>query len=596
MQFTKIICALIASLSVAASAQIVTQTPAAPANPPATNDNRLREALRNTLGNEGTQPATPAVRETPATSSPSTTVLPRTRLPMTTPGPALEWIKPPPRTNIVTVQLSLEEAIRLALENDLRLQVERYTPIISGYDARALYGVYDPVLNSTISTTHQTRESGGFNVNTGVANPGSSTDTDTASAELKGKLPTGLTYDIGQSINNVDANSAFLTGQSNAFGRPIFGRRGIDTWNSSGVVGGYGATATQPLLRDFWIDNDRLQIKLRKRDVRISEYNFERILMDEINKVEAAYYILIANRELVRVHEADVGVKQQQYDENRRKVEVGTLAPLDEKLAQAELAKSQIDLITARKNAADAEATLKGLIHDNFVSELNTRIELTDKLLAVPQNVELYDAFREAVMKRPDLEAERMKLEQAQIQLKYDFNQLFPSLNVFASFGLNGLDAHIGGALDDVSATRFPQLSYGLSLSFPLTMWKERNNHKSALNAKAREILALKTLEEAVIQEVDFQIRLLRTTWETIPMRRAQTAYEEAALEAEKQKLAAGKSTSFNVLKIASDLALARSDEIGTLRDYNQAVSELNFRMGTTLERWRIEHPVRPNK
>jgi outer membrane protein TolC len=207
--------------------------------------------------------------------------------------------------------------------------------------------------------------------------------------------------------------------------------------------------------------------------------------------------------------------------------------------------------------------------------------------------LELFEAFKEAVEKRPDLQSERLRLEKQQIQLKYDLNQLFPSLDVFATWGLNGLDPHLGGALDDISSRNFPQETYGLSLSFPLTMWKERNNLKSTRMSKAQQIITLKKTEETIIQEVDFQIRLLRTTWETIPLRRAQTAYEEAALEAEKKRLDAGKSTSFNVLKIASDLTKARSDEIGTLRDYNQAISELNFRKGTTLERWHIDPPRR---
>ena len=515
---------------------------------------------------------------------------------MTVPAPATYWITPPPGTNVTAVQLSLDESIRLALENNLKIQVERYTPIVAGYDARALYGHYDPVLNSTISTTHSTRESGAFNQNTGNLVPGSSVDTDSASAGIGGYLPTGLRYDIGQNLNNVDSTAGYLLG-TNSFGRPIFGKRNSDTWTSSGSApGGYGATVTQPLLRDFWIDDARLQIKLRKRDTRISETDLERVIMDIVNQVEKAYYGLIANRELVRVGETDVAVKKQFFEENRRRQEVGALAELDVKLAQAELAKSEINLVVARKNAADSEAVLKGFIHDNFVNQLNTRLELTDRLLALPERLELSDAFNEAVQKRPDLESERLRLEKAQIQVKYDFNQLFPTLNVIASFGLNGLDFHAGGALDDVSSRRFPQTSYGLSLSFPLTLWKERNNYKSAQNAKAKEILTLKQLEETVIKEVDFQIRLLATTWQTIPLRREQTAYEQAALEAEQKKLAAGKSTSFNVLKIASDLTQAQSDEIGTLRDYNQAVSELNFRKGTTLERWRIDRPARPNR
>jgi outer membrane protein TolC len=122
-------------------------------------------------------------------------------------------------------------------------------------------------------------------------------------------------------------------------------------------------------------------------------------------------------------------------------------------------------------------------------------------------------------------------------------------------------------------------------------MWTERNNYKASKAAVAKQILTYRQLEETVVLEVDFQIRLLRTTWQIIPLRREQTTYQQAALEAERKKEAAGKSTSFAVLQIASDLALAQSDLIGTLRDYNQAVAELNFRKGTTLERWRIDRP-----
>jgi hypothetical protein len=162
MQFTKKFCALMASLSVAASAQVVTQTPAPPAaTPPGTDDVRLREALRNQLGTDGGQPA-PTVPTAPITAPAVNPYVsqPKLSTPMTVPAPTIYGSRPPIGTNVTTVQLSLDEAIRLALENDLRIQVERYTPIITGYDARALYGVYDPVLSSSIYTSHTTREGG----------------------------------------------------------------------------------------------------------------------------------------------------------------------------------------------------------------------------------------------------------------------------------------------------------------------------------------------------------------------------------------------------------------------------------------------------
>ena len=123
-----------------------------------------------------------------------------------------------------------------------------------------------------------------------------------------------------------------------------------------------------------------------------------------------------------------------------------------------------------------------------------------------------------------------------------------------------------------------------------------RQGQSHALAAIAQAILAAKRLEEIIYEEVEFQIRLVRTYRDKIPLTQQYTAYEEEALKAEKQKMAAGKSTSFNVLLIASGLASAQVNEVTTLRDYNKALSELAFRKGSTLERWRIDPPARSNR
>jgi outer membrane protein len=382
------------------------------------------------------------------------------------------------------------------------------------------------------------------------------------------------------------------SGATNAFGQPILVKSVSDTWDASA-----GITVSQPLLRNFWIDPTRLQMKLARRDVQIADLTFERTVMDIINQVEKAYYVLIAERELVRVDEADVAVKRQLYDENKRRVEVGTMRPLDEQLARSELALSEINLTVERNKTVDAENVLKGLIHDDFINQLNVPLIPSDKLLPVPPPVgPLFEEFKEAVEKRPDLQSERFNLEKKQIQLKFAVNQLFPQLDVFGTLNFNGLDPHLSGALGDIRNRDFEQDIIGLRLDIPFTFWKERKEKKKAEVEKEQQIWTLKQLEETILQEVDVEVRLLRTTWNTLPMRREQIAYQQAALEAQRRMLEVGKSTSYEVLRIASDLAAAQANEVGTLRDYNQALSELAFRKGTTLERWRIDRPARSSK
>jgi outer membrane protein TolC len=595
MRFTKKLCALAVSLAITASAQVAPQTPP-PTTAPAVSDSdeaKLREALRKALDSgTGTQ-------TTPAPSVPVPPVTPvvpivrpaTTNVPMVLAAPTYGVTVTNGGTN-VTMMLSLEQAITLALENNLLLKVNRYAPVISELTRLSLYGYYDPVFTGDYTWTKTTREEGGFNPNTGRETPGQQTQTDTANFGVTGVLPTGMTYDIGHLMNNVVATRMVDTGLTNAFGQPIFARAVNDTWD-----GGVGITVSQPLLRNFWIDSTRLGIKLARRDVEIADLTFERMVMDIIRQVEQAYYGLIAERELVRVYESDVAVKKQFFEENKRRVEVGTLRPLDEKLAQSELALAEITVAVQRNNVLNAERLLKGLIHDNFVQQLNVNLILTDKLLPVPPPVgPMFEEFREATEKRPDLQLQRITLEKAQIQLKFAFNQLFPQLDLFGTLRYNGLDRELHGVWSDIRTREFEQDIAGLRLTLPFTFWKERQEKKRAEASKEQQIWTLKQTEELVLQEVEFQARLLRTTWDTIPMRREQVTYQQAALEAERRMLEVGKSTSFNVLEIASRLALAQANEVGTLRDYNQALAEYAFRKGTTLERWRIDRPARTTR
>jgi outer membrane protein TolC len=316
--------------------------------------------------------------------------------------------------------------------------------------------------------------------------------------------------------------------------------------------------------------------------------------MTVITTIETAYYDLIAARETVTVQIAAVAVKQQFYDENTRRVQVGTLAPLDAQLAAADLALAQTELILARNRAVTAEATLKGLITDNFLSQLNTRLELTDKLLAVAVNVDLPDAFKQAMENRPELQRLRVELQNKNLQLKYDFNQLFPQLDVFGTWGVNGLDSNLGGALNDLSNKRYPEDRYGLSISVPLSLQSERMAYKASKAAKAQAILLLKKKEEEIIQAVYDDVRNVQTLWEVIPLTRERTVYSRAALEAEQKKVAAGKSTTFDVLNIASDLTRAQVNEIIAVRNYNVALANLAFREGTTLQRRNVDRPLPP--
>lgn len=478
-----------------------------------------------------------------------------------------------------TVALSLDEAIKRALERNINLELQRFNPAILNYDIRSAYGAYyDPVLGGAVSRNHSAQEGGGFNEITGAALPPSLNENETISSDLSGALPTGMRYQLFNDIAHNENRSPFV--DTNLLTRTSI----TDTWSSRA-----GISVTQPLLRDFWTDSGRTAIKLRKQDKKISELDLETLAHSTVRDVVNAYYSLVGALESVKVAEADLKVRQQNSDETRRKVQVGTMAELDAKKAQSEIALSRISLTDALDAVGDAESELKGLVTDDFVNQLGVRIVPTDKLLVVPLVIDMPTVLKTAFERRPDLQAQRDLLERQKIQVKFTFNQLFPRLDLAASWGVAGLDERLPEALADLAYDRYENDSVGAIFSMPLTMTRERNQHKAAKLVKAQQLLRVKAQEEVVIKEVDDAIRGVNTALERVRLSRDAVVFAEADLDAQQRKFTAGTATSFDVMEATSNLTRARVSEIRAIVDYNISLNELARAEGTILLDRRID-------
>jgi outer membrane protein TolC len=470
--------------------------------------------------------------------------------------------------------LSLEECIQLALEHNFDLKIERFNPEISGYNVRLSYSVYDPVL--TLSGRHNYDVSPGGLDPQNRPFPGSQTDANSLSAGLNGELPTGLTYGLSANASEQYGN-----------------RAGTDFENSSARVGAF--TLNQPLLRDFWIDNARLQIQLRKKDLRISELQLRDRVMVVVNSVEDAYYQLIFAIESVKVQRKAVELGERLLSENKKRVEVGALAPLDEKQSESQVAVTRADLINAERAVSVQENLLKNLITDDYVTWSKLTLVPSQKLEAVPQAFSLIESWDSGMRLRPDLLAKRQDVEKQDITLKYTWNQLFPALDLTGSYGwtAGGTTREFSGALEGIKNGDAPTYSYGAVLSMPLSNRAARENRKIAKTTKLRIITELKKLEQGIMVEIDNSIKLAKSNFERVHATRAAAAYAEEALRAEEKKLANGKSTSFQVLQLQRDLTQARSQEISALADYNTSLSDLSFREGTILTRHKLDLKVK---
>lgn len=503
-------------------------------------------------------------------------------------------------TNGPTRQMSLADCLRSALERNLSIQVGDRVDLggaTADLDQRSggrlgleasrislhqAYGYYDPEFSARIGQNFNTVP-GGFNDLTGAPVPSRETWRESFSAGLGGRLPTGARYDLtatGSRVSGVDFSRT----------NPITGKPEGIPFEYSGDT---QITISQPLLRNFWIDGGRLNIKLSKSDIKLSELGVQLLVMDIVKRVALSYFDLVAARDQIKVQVKALELARQLVAENRKKVEVGTMAPLDEKQAESQAAKSESDLTSAIFVAQQNENLLKALITHDFAEIQPVTLEPTDKLLALYQSFSLPECWRNGLEKRPDYLRNKQVVEDQNLILTYRRNQLFPELDLAGTYGRNALGTTSEGYSDSMNENRFPKYGGTLTLSFPLTFRADRDQLKKAKLAKESAILTLKRKEDSVLQEIDDALKKVISAYLTAVSRKSARVYAEAALDAEQKKLDNGKSTSFNVLQLQKDLTAASSDEIKALADYNKALHELYFSEGTTLERNKVTLELR---
>lgn len=491
-------------------------------------------------------------------------------------------------TNRPVRSLTLAEAIRLALENNLQIARIRFEPQLAQFRVSGSYAYYEPTFEGFANHRYSERE-GQFDPTFGQL-PSSKTDSDNFGGGIGGVLPiTGLRY-------NIDSSFQHIMGES-------FGRDDVNDYSSD-----VGITLSQPLLRNAWIDAQRLDIKLAKKDLKISEHAVTDQVMTTVAAVETAFYELIGALDEVKAQEIAVSLAERLVTENRKRVEVGTMAPLDEKQAESEAAQRRADLIQARSQVTLRENILKSLISNNYEQWHGVAIVPQEKLLAVPQTYDLQESWVNGLTYRPDYLQAKERLERQGIVVSFTRNQLFPALDLTGTYGrsgfdnkvpsvrdsngvvvIPGIDSSFSRSLEDIRDEVNPRYSYGVILTVPLTFRAERARHKEAKAMQEQLKLDMQIIHQNILIGIDDAMKAARAAYERAQATRAAREFAEVALDAEQKKLDNGRSTSFVVLQLQNDLTRNRAAEIDALSDYNNALAVLYLREGTILKKNKVQ-------
>ncbi len=493
---------------------------------------------------------------------------------------ACEWPGALAQTNAPDVRpITLDECIRTALIHNRSLQIQRLNPEIARDTLSGSRGYYDPLLIADVRH-ESSSDSGGFDPTDYSRDAIYDAESETARMGLTGVLPTGMRYSISGSY----ANS--------------YGYRNLMDFDSYNLSGGF--TIEQPLLKNFWIDQGRMTIRVNKKNLEITDLGVVYLTMDVINQVQQAYFELLAARDRLDVQRRLVTMREQFAGGLERQVEVGMLTPPDTHLAQSQLATAQAEVAAATNAVTLAGNALRTLLGEPWTDTSVVPLAPRERLTVVTALFDLSSSWDHGLRQRPDLAQLRQDLERADIDLKYRRNQLFPSLDLVAGYGRRGASTiqttNIGTPINASSSDAFDQIRrgdnpndmIGVIFSMPLTRKTERASYRVGKHLKTQAELLVTQKEELVMREIADALSTARASLDRVQAAGRAVEFAQTALTAEERKLAGGKSTVFFVLQLQRDLANAQAGEIRAKADYNKAVSQLQFADATLLEAHQI--------
>ena len=466
--------------------------------------------------------------------------------------------------------LTLNDATTRALERNLELGVERLNPQTFDLQIARLAAVYRPTAVSTIG--QQSR----LQTPTSTLNGGTIVDLDTTTYN------TGLNQAFrwtGTQVSFTFNNQKQVTNNLNANFNPSY-------QNSFSLV------ANQPLLRGFRIDNNRQQLLVTAINRDISEIQLRGTIATTLASVRNAYWELVYGIQSVEVARGSLALAEKLVEDNRARVEVGTLAPLDVVQSEAETATRRQALAQAEATWRTSELALKRLIVSGTDDPLwRASINPTDRPTFDPQPLDVEGAVRKALEVRTDLEQGRRTVASNDFTLRFMRNQTLPQLDLNATYGAAGLGGTQyrrtgsgvtstiigtvpGGYADAFRALTgrdFPNWNLQLNLSYPIgggaadaALARGRvQRNQSAAQLRALELQVATDVTNAALQ---VENGLKRYEAATVARSLAQTR-----LEAEQSRFDVGLSTNFFVVQAQRDLATAQNSELRALLDYRRA-------------------------
>jgi outer membrane protein len=473
------------------------------------------------------------------------------------------------------LQVSADEAVRMALENNLNLRAERLSPQVQALILNQTRANYAPTLISNFTKRSSTTPPEDF-----LSNIGTLTN---AGVESNAGLQQLLKWGGGSYQVTLDGARNTTSNVQSVYNPRL----------SSNLNIGY----TQPLLRNFTIDSLRQQLLTGQKEQEIVDLQLQQQLTQTARGVRSAYYDLVGAIGQLGVAQQSLDLANESLRNNQRRVEVGTIPPIDIVEAQAEVSRNEEAVIINQAQVKALEDALRTLVMNPSQPDFwTTRLIPSEQPVLAAQTVDVDGAIKNALDKRTDLSQLRRQMDQTDISIKYSRNQKLPSVDLSASYNVVGLAGtqkkfdYAGGfpvllpdvtqrsfsnALSDVFRNDFRTWNVQLNISYPLGTSVASAALAQSRVQREQQVTNLRAQELQVTAQVRDAGRQVDTSLKRVEATRKAREFAERRYEAEQKRMTVGLSTTFQLFQAQRDLATARLAELNAIIAYNRSL--VNF-------------------
>ncbi|MGI8732555.1 MAG: TolC family protein [Pyrinomonadaceae bacterium] len=565
--------------------------PTAPPGDPNAPVTRPTPPVSTTPTEAGTPEATPA--DTTPIQEPTEPVFPPVEKRPLPPMPNLTRLGV---TSDNTITLSLNEAVRKALQNNNDIEIARDDVRFAETQLRSLEGIYDPIFSLTPQIDKRISPQANRFAGATTSGTNSNTTYSLNPAISKQFSLGGGSYDLTFTNSKTSSNST-----ANLL-NPFFS-------------GNLGLTYTQPLLRNRSIDNNRRSIRIQKKRLEQSDADFRLRTIDVISRVQQAYWELVFALRDQQNQLDNLNLSRENLRNVEAQISVGAKAPLERAEVQTELANRESALLLSVQNVSIAENNLKQLIfRDSTAPEWSAQLTPTDSPEFDSTPVNLTQALKEARDNRPELRRLRLDTDINQIDLQYFRNQTKPQIDLVGTLALTGLagtafplvddnglpviDPETGqqvfSAPDNLRGGNGKMLSnlfsgntrnviVGVAIQFPLRNRTAKANFAGAKIQKERLEASIRSQDQIIEVDVRNSAQAVETARLRVLSARQARSNAELQLEGEQRLYQVGRSTTFLLFQRQNALTNARNAELRAETDYNKALASLQRATSSTL-------------